>query len=329
MGARVRKADFVRTIEAVYDVQGSLRDWLTSVLESTRDWLDAGAGIWGCSWTMTASGAPRFDEFLNLGGPPVSLPELGEAMPPEIGRMAAQVLRVDFAGLNSEVDPPACREYFITPLRPFGITDLDLINGRDVAGRGICIGSYLFRTPRHRRDDAGALTRLARHLVAGSRLRERLGGRAPTDADAAAILTPMGRIEHATAATAKADTRAALREAVLAMARARGAERRTDPDRAVRRWRVLADARFSLIDRFESDGRRVVVACENAASTRAAPRLTEREHQVVALYRLGAHPKLIAYELGIADATVRVLLSRAAHRLGLASARAFRSTPEE
>ena len=277
MGARVRKTDLVSTIETVYDVHGSLRDWLTSVLESTRPWFDAGAGVWGCSWKLTASGGPRFDEFVNIGGPPVSLTELGEAMPPDIGRMAAQILSVDFAGLNSEVDPPACREYFITPLRPFGISDIHLINGRDVAPRGICIGSHLWRTPRGRRGDAGLLTRLARHLVAGSRLRGRLEGRPPTDADAAAILTPTGRIEHATEATANTDPRAALREAVLAMNRARGAERRTNPDRAVRRWRVLADARFSLVDRVESDGRRVVVAYENAPSTPAAPRLTERE----------------------------------------------------
>ena len=110
----------------------------------------------------------------------------------------------------------------------------------------------------------------------------------------------MERGERATVAIAKTDTRAALRQAVLAMARARGAHGRAERERAVRRWRVLADAR-----------------------------LTERERQVVALYRLGAHAKLIAYELGIADATVRVLLSRAAHRLGLPSPRALRSTPEE
>jgi DNA-binding NarL/FixJ family response regulator len=56
--------------------------------------------------------------------------------------------------------------------------------------------------------------------------------------------------------------------------------------------------------------------------------LTKRERQIVALYRLGAHSKLIAFELGLADATVRVLLSRAARRLGVARPRALRSTRE-
>jgi len=86
-----------------------------------------------------------------------------------------------------------------------------------------------------------------------------------------------------------------------------------------------ADARFSLIDRFESDGRRYVIACENAPANGGPARLTARERQVVALYRLGADAKLIAYELGLAHATVRVLLSRAARRVGVATPRALRS----
>jgi DNA-binding CsgD family transcriptional regulator len=57
-------------------------------------------------------------------------------------------------------------------------------------------------------------------------------------------------------------------------------------------------------------------------------RLTQRERQVVALYRLGAGSKLIAHELGIADATVRVLLGRAARRLGVNRPRALRAPGE-
>jgi DNA-binding NarL/FixJ family response regulator len=80
------------------------------------------------------------------------------------------------------------------------------------------------------------------------------------------------------------------------------------------------------MDRFESDGRRYVVARENQLATAPHARLTAREGQIVALYRLGSDPKMIAYELGLADATVRVLLSRAARRLGVASPRALRDT---
>ena len=50
-----------------------------------------------------------------------------------------------------------------------------------------------------------------------------------------------------------------------------------------------------------------------------ATTLTEREHQIVALAVLGQHNKLIAYNLGISHSTVRVLMARAARKLGARS----------
>jgi DNA-binding CsgD family transcriptional regulator len=47
--------------------------------------------------------------------------------------------------------------------------------------------------------------------------------------------------------------------------------------------------------------------------------LSPRERQVVAFARLGRSSKSIAYELGLADSTVRVLLRRARMKLGLAA----------
>jgi DNA-binding CsgD family transcriptional regulator len=46
-------------------------------------------------------------------------------------------------------------------------------------------------------------------------------------------------------------------------------------------------------------------------------RLTDRERQVVVHAALGLTNKEIAYTLGISDATVRVLVTRAAARLGV------------
>jgi DNA-binding CsgD family transcriptional regulator len=47
--------------------------------------------------------------------------------------------------------------------------------------------------------------------------------------------------------------------------------------------------------------------------------LTHRERQVVACLALGRSTKEVAFTLGIADATVRVLLARAAGKLGVHS----------
>jgi DNA-binding CsgD family transcriptional regulator len=78
------------------------------------------------------------------------------------------------------------------------------------------------------------------------------------------------------------------------------------------------DARWTLLDAFESDGKRYIVAImENPAVTDGPVVLSARERQVVAFAALGKTNKLIAYELGLSDSTVRVLLARAAKKLGV------------
>jgi DNA-binding CsgD family transcriptional regulator len=55
---------------------------------------------------------------------------------------------------------------------------------------------------------------------------------------------------------------------------------------------------------------------------RAMPRaLTSREREVLSRAALGETCKVMAYELGVADSTVRVLMARACRRLGVASRR--------
>ena len=89
-----------------------------------------------------------------------------------------------------------------------------------------------------------------------------------------------------------------------------------------RRWRPLVASSLSLLEEFDTDGKRFVVAIDNGPPTRR-PRgtLSEREHQVLTQAHLGHSNKVIAYELGLSAATVRVLLHRAARKLG-ASTRA-------
>ena len=67
------------------------------------------------------------------------------------------------------------------------------------------------------------------------------------------------------------------------------------------------------------------LVCENDVKAAGEARLTAREGQVVSRYRLGVDPKVIAYELGLAAATVRVLLGRAAKRLGVRRPRDLRN----
>jgi DNA-binding CsgD family transcriptional regulator len=87
----------------------------------------------------------------------------------------------------------------------------------------------------------------------------------------------------------------------------------------VKSLKGLVDGRWTLVDHYESEGKRYVVARENAPKPPGPPRLSQREQQVVALAVLGRTNKLIAYELGLAASTVRVLMARASAKLRVAT----------
>ncbi len=82
-------------------------------------------------------------------------------------------------------------------------------------------------------------------------------------------------------------------------------------------WAALIEGRLTLVDWFDDDGRRFVVAKRNE---RAARRLSDVERTVVNAVATGRAQKVVAYELGLSAATVSDALSRAIEKLGLSGA---------
>jgi DNA-binding CsgD family transcriptional regulator len=155
-------------------------------------------------------------------------------------------------------------------------------------------------------------------MAAGSRLRSALetlhsGGESRPDA----ILSPSGRVEHAEGDAREAVARASLRSRAAAIDRARGRLRRSDPDAALETWQGLVAGRWSLVDRFESDGRRYVVAHRNEPPTDRILSLTSRERQVVGHRMRGHSAKLTAYTLGISPAAVSATMKSSLQKLGV------------
>ncbi len=178
----------------------------------------------------------------------------------------------------------------------------------------------------HRVRNRELWTRFASHLGAALRLR-RLKAEPSLDA-APAILSPTGKLEHGTAEAIAAQ--APLGRAAKAMDRARGKLRRLDPDAAAALWRTMVCEEWSLVDWYDHDGKRFLLAQENRVPARSADALTPRETQVVACAAMGHSNKLIAYDLGLSSGTVAVLLGRAARKLGVsgrvALVRAFKDS---
>jgi DNA-binding NarL/FixJ family response regulator len=291
------------------------------LLEAARPELDAGRGVWGTIYDASDPSNITYRAPCVLGDldPSLVMHAHQAATPEDIQR----TMRTATCGTASELLGPAFERF--SPIQDFGhaygVYDSLGINARDSSGKGMMIVSFLPRKSRLGPRKAAHWERVAAHMTTGFRLRAELTRRLEAaDLDTAeAVLAPDGKLQHASGPAAATTARQLLARAALAIERARGPLRSDDAERAVKEWRGLVAARWSLIDYFDTDGRRYLVARENSPHAPGPEVLTVRERQVVAFAALGHSNKLIAYELGIAHSTVRVLIARAAAKLGVAS----------
>lgn len=87
-------------------------------------------------------------------------------------------------------------------------------------------------------------------------------------------------------------------------------------------------SRWTLVDSFERNGARYIVARENVRSVEGLDALTARERQAVVCLARGQSTKETAFALGISDVTVRVLVRRAAAKVGARSRSELFAHPE-
>ena len=156
------------------------------------------------------------------------------------------------------------------------------------------------------------LERVAAHLVTGYRLARERQERAE------AVLDPGGKVLHRESEVTRDDA-GALSDATKAIDRARGRLRRVEPERALELWQGLVSGRWSLVDQFDHDGRRFIVAKRNEVTTCGWNALSDREAQILSYLGEGQAPKLIAYQLGVSPANVNAALSRTMRKLSVRS----------
>jgi DNA-binding CsgD family transcriptional regulator len=108
-----------------------------------------------------------------------------------------------------------------------------------------------------------------------------------------------------------------IREAAVRVDRARGKLRKSDPQEALELWHGLVRGRWSLVDWFDTDGRRFVLAKPNAPNLGDPRGLTEREAQVATYAARGETSKIIGYRFGISPPRVSALINGAMRKLGV------------
>ena len=100
--------------------------------------------------------------------------------------------------------------------------------------------------------------------------------------------------------------------------RARGRLRRSNPDEAAQLWSVLVAGRWSIVDFIDRDGKRMLLARKNPVNGPDVLALTDQERDILWLATLGHSRKYIAYEVGLAPATVTKRLTSAMKKVDVA-----------
>jgi DNA-binding CsgD family transcriptional regulator len=315
--------DFIGVVEAAYDLNGDDREWLRGVLDASTPLLDRGTGVTAFSFDFSG----RFASPLTAGpittGPEGALRGTLEALqtaPPGI----LEHVFCAAPGLYAAKDrlPARVREAFLEQVAAIGRkNDLpphrssELMIASEPSGAGVALVVMGLDATERPAADRARWRPAAVHVATALRLRRALREGSLEEA----ILAPDGRCEHAALPAQSRTARETLRDSVRAIDKARGRTRHKDQDEALSIWKGLCSGRWSLVDRFESDGRRYVVAFRNDPSVRDPRALTPRERQIATHAALGYSNKLIAYALGLSISTVGWHLSRAMRKLGAAS----------
>lgn len=315
MHAHFRPETAVSILEAAYAMERTDDAWLRGLIGAAAPSFDLGLGV--CAY------------FTEVGGP-------GEIRTSSFVGALHRDVKSFYDEALSRVGPEAMRQLHM--LGPFGTTvrmqnplpgeevvdklgaaTAAAVMGLDAEGRGVTLATWSppGRVVPPREGEQRFWGRIAPHLATAARLRRKL---ASTDHAPEAVLDPSGSVLHAERAARDKLARQALRDAAKRIDRARAAGTTIDDAEALELWRCLVDKQWSFADRFESDGRRYVVAFRNPPSPRVdLSVLTTRERTVAMAAAMGHANKVIAYELDVSVSTVATLLSRCARKLGVTS----------
>jgi DNA-binding CsgD family transcriptional regulator len=124
-------------------------------------------------------------------------------------------------------------------------------------------------------------------------------------------------VSEATGDARGAEAATTIREAARLVDKARGPLRNQDPEEALRLWEGLVRGRWTLLDWFDTDGRRFVLAKPNAPRIVDPRGLSQIEAQVATYASYGESSKMIGYRLGLSSSYVSRLLRDAMRKLGV------------
>jgi hypothetical protein len=300
-GIKRKPADWISFIEAGYSLEGSEGQWLDHL-------SDCADGLLGPSW-LRQVGIVRYTASthkLTLRETPTAIEFLGKLFEASLDEQATDLLyrqgHIILTASNSTV-PASVLNLLEKMVSPFLGSTPDIFSVICQTGASECV---TLSTLLKERRDATSLERkrwpqVAAHIGAGLRLRNKLRNLSKEALPVEAVLDSQGRMHDGQGPATGKDSREYLRAAVLRIEQARTQAGRSEPDAALDNWEALVDGRWSLVDRFDSDGKRYVIAVINDPAHPDPRGLTAQERQVAELVGLGRSTKQISYALGVSN----------------------------
>jgi DNA-binding NarL/FixJ family response regulator len=295
-------------VEAGYSLEGTDNEWLARVLEAAGDDLEYGCGSYAFTCRIGESDLEMRAYCENQLDPKFGplVAEMNQAIPGEFfERLRRSAI---LAGGFDQLAPPALAAHFRERGPKVGIHDSFALVAQDGEGHAININAPARAKVKAHSRVRGVWGHVGVHLASAMRLRRRFSeARAVRDA----VISPSGKIAHAEGdATSERSIRDLLSTAVKDAERARSKTGRRDPEKAMVLWQGLVAGEWSLVDHWESDGKRFVAAYRNRPEVPDPRVLTAQERLVFKFASLGESNKEIAFTLGLSVGAVASAVSR-------------------
>ncbi len=316
----MRNLDAVAIVEAAYRLDLTEEQWLQQLAEVADARLGDGLGA---SAYINEGNRRRLRASVGTAAEHEGvIQEIESNIPDDIGeklfRLVGCLSGLETAEQYLGMDRATVQAMYRATTPTWGFEDVLNVQGADPLGPSVTLTvprrSVVSLAPAERH----SWCRVAAHLTTALRLREGLGDIAVLER-ASAIFDADGQCQHATGDAQPAAARDQLRAAIKTIDRIRSREDNAADLEALQLWKGLVDGKWSVLDQFDSDGRRFVVAIENEPQVAMDRALTRRERQAVDLVAIGYSDQIAAYALGLSTSSIRTHIDRSLSKLGLTS----------
>jgi DNA-binding NarL/FixJ family response regulator len=298
-------------LDAVYRMDGSWPDWMERVHSTLGSLVDLGQGTL-LTLVDLSSDRPRLSAVRNRGAHPLHSLVLRLSFRLVGGKLREAFFNGRYLDSSSGYYVEGDFDTLEKSARPMGARDAAGFCVNDGVNRGLMVVAPSAQTICWSPSYLSTVRGLGPHVSAGLRLRRAVETCSLDGPAAEAVFETDGRCQKVTGMAREPEAIASLREAVL-RGTADNATHMTDGTEA------LLSGRWSLVDRFDSDRRRYLVAYRNPAGVIDPRQLSAREREVAALAALGMLNKEIASDLGLTMATTAMVIATILTKLGLKS----------